>query len=110
MRMSPIVAHDIGNCNNQLMPSDEEESVCEQGNGILLDEEDLVEIEYQECTIKDVLHGYIPDISYNPLIMEDDGEHHELLHWTYSDLVPNTPNTVYPHYNGVGLCLKRYVD
>lgn len=57
------------------MPSDGEESVCEQGTRILLHEENSVEIEYQEWTIEDVLHGYIPDNSNNPSIMKDDGEY-----------------------------------
>jgi hypothetical protein len=48
-------------------------------------------------------------MSYDPASMEDDGVYPQYLNWLYSNVVPGTPNSTYPHYNGKGLCLRRYV-
>lgn len=58
----------------------------------------------------DELHGYLPDEAYNLSRMEDNGEYPEELNWTYDNIPQNTPDTTYPHYNGPGPCLKKYID
>ena len=42
--------------------------------------------------------------------MEDYGVCPQDLSLSYSDVVPGTPNDTYPHYNGEGHYLMRYVE
>ena len=32
------------------------------------------------------------------------------LNWSYSDIVPGTPNMTYQNYNGAGPCLRKFMD
>lgn len=56
------------------------------------------------------LHIYLPDEAYNLSRIKDNGEYTEELNWTYDNIPQNTPDTTYPHYNGPGPCLKKYID
>ena len=85
-------------------------SVGEQVNGQPPKDDDPAEINFLDQTEEDILHGYLPDPSYNPISMEDDGVYPQELNWLYSDVVPGTPNATHPHYNGEGPCLRKFVD
>jgi hypothetical protein len=97
--MSPIdTQFIIGTHNNQLREcnaDDDDVPVGDPVGGVQLKDEDPAEIEYQERTKEDILHGYLPDSSYDPANMEDDGEYPQELNWSYSDVLPDTPNTEY---------------
>ena len=112
--MDPIDNHfAVSTWTNQLLEFDTDNddiSVGDQVNGQPPKDDDPAEINFLDQTEEDILHGYLPDPSYNPISMEDDGVYPQELNWLYSDVVPGTPNATYPHYNGKGPCLRRYVD
>ena len=114
MKMAPIDNQfAVSALTNQLLEFDTDDddiSVGDQVNGQPPKDEDLAEINFLDQMEEDILHGYLPDPSYNPISMEDDGVYPQELNWSYSDVVPGTPNATYPHYNGEGPCLRRYVD
>ena len=114
MRMDPIDNQfAVSALTNQLFEFDTDDddiTVGDQVNGQPPKDEDPAEINFLDQTEEDILHGYLPDPSYNPISMEDDGVYPQELNWSYSDVVPGTPNATYPHYNGKGPCLRRYVD
>ena len=56
------------------------------------------------------LHGYLPDDTYNPESMKEDGTYPEEFVWTYHDLPPEGFNGVHYNYCGQGPCLKPYVS
>ena len=113
MRMAPINSQFASNAHsNQLAAPDDDydNSLRVEVDGQLQEDEDPAEVDFFDRTEDDILHGYLPDASYNPASMEEDGTYPQELNWSYSDVVPGTPNTNYPCYNGNGLCLRRYVD
>lgn len=77
--------------------------------GVQIDDKDPVEIKCLERTMDDVVLGYIPNNSYDPVQMENDEEFPKVLIWSYSDVILDTPDTAYSHYNGDGPCLKKYI-
>ena len=89
---------------------DEDESVGEDITETLPKDEDPEENDFINLTEDDILHGYLPDSNYNPMSMEEDGVYPQNLNWSYSDIVPGTPNTMYQHYNGPGPCLRKLMD
>jgi hypothetical protein len=114
MRMAPIT-NQIGTsaCTNQLLKLDgvdDEESVGEETTRPPPEDDDPEDINFLCCTEEDILHGYLPDSTYNPVNMEEGGVYPQELNWSYSDIVPGTPDTTYPHYNGASPCLRKYVD
>jgi len=56
------------------------------------------------------LHGYLPDDTYNPECMEEDGTCPEVFVQTYQDLPPEGINEDHYNYCGPGPCLKPYVS
>mgnify|MGYP006184554199 CR=1 FL=1 len=114
MRMAPINNQfAVSALTNQLLEFDTDDddiSVGDQVNGQPPKDEDPAEICSLDQMEEDILHGYLPDPSYNPISMEDDGVYPQELNWSYSDVVPGTPNATYPHYNGKGPCLRKFVD
>ncbi|KAL3800369.1 hypothetical protein HJC23_003665 [Cyclotella cryptica] len=114
MRMAPI--------NNQISTparkntllqfdgNDNEDSVEENTTGPSPEDDNPKEIDFIDRTEEDILHGYLPDSTYNPESMESEGVCPKELNWSYSNVVPGTPNTTYIHYNGAGPCLKKYMD
>ena len=103
MRMDPIDNHfAVSTQTNQLLEFDSDDddiSVGDQVNGQPPKDDNPAEIDFLDQTEEDILHGYLPDPSYNPISMEDDGVYPQELNWLYSDVVPGTPNATYPHYN-----------
>lgn len=57
--------------------------------------------------MEDAFHGYIPNDSYQT---EADGEYPKVLNQSYSDVIPDSPKTAYPNYNGDGPTLKRNIN
>ncbi len=108
MRMAPINSQFASNAHsNQLpVPDDaDDESLGDEVDGQLQEDEDPAEIYFLDRTEDNILHGYLPDPSYNPASMEDDGIYPQVINWMYSDVVPGTLETNYPCYNGDGPCL-----
>ena len=113
MRMAPINSQFASNAHsNQLaMPDDDDDdSLGVEVDGQPQEDKDPAEVDFSDRTEDDILHGYLPDASYNPASMEEDGTYPQELNWLYSDVVPGTPNTNYPRYHGDGPCLQRSVD
>ena len=88
----------------------DDDSLGVEVDGQLQEDKDPAEIDFLDRTEDDILHGYLPGSSYNTASMEEDGTYPQELNWSYSDVVPGTPNTNYPRYHGDGPCLRRYVD
>jgi hypothetical protein len=98
---------------NQLLEFDgvdDEESVGEDTTGPEPEDYYPEDINFLCLTEEDTLHGYLPDSTYNPVNMEEDGVYPQELNWSYSDIVLGTPDATYPHYIGAGPCLRKYVD
>lgn len=57
--------------------------------------------------MEDEFHWYNPNDYYQ---MEADGEYPKVLMQSYSDVIPHSPKTAYPNYNGDGPTLKRNID
>jgi len=96
--------------NAGLQFDDDDDSGDENLTGPMLEDDDLEEIDFVHRTEDDILHGCLPDSMYYPVSMEADGVHPQELNWSYTDVVPGTPNTEHVYYNGAGPCLRRYVD
>ena len=77
MRMDPIDNQfAVSAWTNQLLEFDTDNddiSVGDQVNGQPPKDDDPAEIDFLDQTEEDILHGYLPDPSYNPISMEDDG-------------------------------------
>ena len=58
----------------------------------------------------DLLYGYLPDESYNPSSMEEDGAYSEELQFTYEDIPPEGIQDHLYHYQGRGPCLRHNVS
>ena len=108
MRMAPINSQFASKDHSKqlLVPDDaDNESLGVEVDGQLQEDKDPGEVDFFDRTEDDILHGHLPDASYNPASMEEDGTYPQELNWSYSDVVPGTPNTNYPRYNGNGPCL-----
>jgi hypothetical protein len=88
-------------CEHMALDDDRDEEQGQDDKG-----EDAKEIQFSELTLEDMLYGYLPDKSCNPMEMEEDGHYSEEFQFnrTYEDVPPNTVNVTYPHYNGPGSC------
>ena len=58
---------------NEFDSVDDEESVGEDTTGLPPDDDDLEDIDFLCHMEEDILHGYLPDSTYNPVNMEQDG-------------------------------------
>ena len=96
VRMAPI-SNQIGTsaCTNQLFEFDgvdDEESVGEDTTWPPPEDDDPEEINFVCCTEEDILHGYLPDSTYNPESMEEDGVYPQEMNWSCLDVVPGMPD------------------
>ena len=109
MRMAPINSQFVSNAHSSqlAMPDDaDDDSLGVEVDGQLQEDKDPAEIDFLDRTEDDILHGYLPDPSYNSASMEGDDIYPQEVNWLYSDVVPGTPNTNYPCYNDDGPYLQ----
>jgi hypothetical protein len=107
--MGPILAtahNDQHTLNeNEAHDNDDYDSAEEQ-----IGEEMLDDTGSGELNAAHHLYGYLPDDTYNPESMEEDGTYPEDFIWTYQDLPPKGINEDRYNYSGPGPCLKPHVS
>ncbi len=117
LRMSPVFAttspiriNNMSRATDDRESSSESESEDEELHGSQSSDDVLIENATNELNADDLLYGYLPDETYDPTSMEEDGAYPEELHFTYENVPPEGIQDHLYHYQGKGPCLRHNVS